>query len=309
MKVLITGGAGFIGSHIVDAYIKAGHQVIVVDNLSSGRLENINPKATFYQADINNYWEIEEIFLAERPELVNHHAAQISIDTSVKNPIYDATVNILGTVNILELSAKHGIKKFIFASTGGALYDDRYIPADENTLINPKSPYGIAKSSCERYIKFYQEVKGLPCVILRYSNVYGLRQTAKGENGVVPIFINKIRSGQSPVIFSSGDQTRDFINVEDVVQANMLVSFGDFVGTLNISSGRETSVKEILSAIQTAAGTSLPPEYQPPKPGEQLRSCLNNTAAREVLGWESQISLQEGIAQLVKEIIPHGQKE
>ncbi len=305
MKILVTGGAGFIGSHIVDAYIKAGHQVVVVDNLSSGRLENINPRATFYQADINNYWETEEIFLTEKPELVNHHAAQISIDTSVKNPIYDATVNILGTVNLLELSVKYEVKKFIFASTGGALYDDMYIPANESNPLNPKSPYGIAKLSCERYIKFYREIRSLPSVILRYSNVYGPRQNAKGENGVVPIFINRIRNGQPPIIFGSGDQTRDFINVEDVVRANMLVSFGDFVGTLNISSGCETSIKEMLSTIQTAMGTSLLPEHQPPKPGEQLRSCLDRTAARETLGWEPQISLQEGIARLVEEIIPH----
>ncbi|RLC36770.1 UDP-glucose 4-epimerase [candidate division Kazan bacterium] len=300
MKILVTGGAGFIGSHIVDAYINNGHEVIVVDNLSSGYRQNINKRAKFYQADVNNYWEIEEIFLVEKPDIVSHHAGQISINVSVKNPIYDATVNILGTINLLEVSVRYGVDKFIFSSSGGAIYDERYIPSRENSPTKPQSPYGIAKLSIERYMEYYRNIRGLKTVILRYSNVYGPRQDSKGENAVIPIFINKLKSNQAPIIFGSGKQTRDFINVADVVNANMLVSAINFTGTLNISSGRETTIIELFNIIRSAINIPLQPQFQPARPGEQLRSCLDNTLARTSLGWKPTINLSEGIDQLVQ---------
>jgi len=300
MKILVTGGAGFIASHITDAYINDGHKVVVIDNLSSGKRENVNPKATFYQADLNNYWEIEEIFLAEKPDLVNHHAGQISVNTSVENPIYDATVNVLGTINLLEASARYGIKKIILASSGGAIYDERYIPANEKSLLRPKSPYGIAQLSAERYLGYYRDIRKLKSAVLRYSNVYGPRQKPKGENGVIPIFVSKLLAKQAPVIFGDGKQTRDFIHVADVVRANLLASYSDFTGTLNISSGKETSINELLGMMQAETGTSDIREYRPAKPGEQQRSCLDNTAAKTAIGWEPKTSLQEGLRQLLR---------
>lgn len=308
MKILVTGGAGFIASHIVDVYVEDGHQVIVVDNLSSGRRENINPKATFYQADLNNYWEIEEILLAEKPDLVNHHAGQISVNTSVENPIYDATVNVLGTINLLEVSTRYGVKKIIFASSGGAIYDDRHIPASERSPARPKSPYGIAQLSAERYIGYYRDIRGLKSVVLRYPNVYGPRQEPKGENGVIPIFINRLVNQQKPTIFGDGNQTRDFVHVADVTRANLTVSYSDFTGTLNISSGEEISInellemmqKELLETVQREIGVSDSREYQPAKPGEQRRSCLDNTAAKNLIGWKPEVSLREGIRQLLE---------
>lgn len=296
---MVTGGAGFIGSHVVDAYIDKGYDVVIVDDLSSGRLENINPKAKFYQVDVGDRTALERIFSIEQPQFVNHHAAQISVDASVKDPIMDATTNILGTLTLLELSRLCGAHKFIFASTGGAIYDERYIPANEEAPLAPKSPYGIAKFSSEKYIRFYNEVYGLSYVILRYSNVYGSRQIPKGENSVVPIFIEKIRSGRETVIFGDGCQTRDFVHVSDVARANLLASSGDFIGALNISSGIETSINELLQLLQATAGTSFAPLYQPAKPGELRRSVLNNSAALDRLGWKPKIWLAEGLKPLI----------
>lgn len=227
MKILVTGGAGFIGSHIVDLYIKNGYEVIIIDDLSTGKAEYVNPKAKFYKLDINesnlNDNKLEDIFKEERPDIVNHHAAQISVSESVKDPVFDANVNILGTLNLLENCVKYNVKKFIFASTGGAIYEEtEKIPIDENHPTRPLSPYGVSKLAIENYLYFYKKVHHLDSVILRYANVYGPRQDPYGEAGVVAIFINKMLKGENPIIYGDGNQTRDFVYISDAAQSNLL---------------------------------------------------------------------------------------
>jgi len=222
MKILVTGGAGFIGSHVVDAYLELGHEVVVVDNLSSGSIENLNPKAKFYEMDIRDS-DIEDLFKNEKPDVVNHHAAQMDVRKSVEDPIYDADVNIIGSLNLLQNCIKYGVKKFIFASTGGAIYGEQdYFPADEEHPTRPLSPYGVAKLTVEKYLYFYKEVHGLNYVVLRYANIYGPRQNPHGEAGVVAIFTSKMLKGEQPVINGDGFQTRDYTFVGDVVRANVL---------------------------------------------------------------------------------------
>jgi UDP-glucose 4-epimerase len=222
MKILVTGGAGFIGSHVVDAYLELGHEVVVVDNLSSGSIENLNPKAKFYKMDIRDS-DIEDLFKNEKPDIVNHHAAQMDVRKSVEDPIYDADVNIIGSLNLLQNCIRYGVKKFIFASTGGAIYGEQdYFPADEEHPTRPLSPYGVAKLTVEKYLYFYKEVHGLNYVVLRYANIYGPRQNPHGEAGVVAIFTSKMLKGEQPVINGDGFQTRDYTFVGDVVRANVL---------------------------------------------------------------------------------------
>jgi len=277
MKLVLTGGAGFIGSHIAEAYLKEGLEVVVVDDLSHGKKENIPQGAKFYQLDICEQEALEEIFEKEQPELVNHHSAQIDVRRSVAEPVFDARVNILGSLNLLELSRKYQVKKFIFASTGGALYgEQKEFPATEDHPIRPVSPYGVAKASVELYLYYYHQVHGLEYVSLRYSNVYGPRQDPFGEAGVVAIFCQKLLSGETPIINGSGEQTRDFVYVKDVVRANILALKPGLVGAFNIS-------------------TSNKPRYAPPKPGEQFRSCLDNSQANQKLGWKPEVKLEEGL--------------
>jgi UDP-glucose 4-epimerase len=302
MKILITGGAGFIGSQVTDRYIADGHQVTVVDNLVTGKMENLNRRAQFYQMDIRNP-EIEEIFIRERPEVVNHHAAQIDVRKSVNDPLFDAGTNILGMVNLLEKTVKHGVRRFIFASSGGAIYGDQpggAEPATEENPLRPVSPYGVAKATGELYLHYYRVVYGLDFVALRYGNVYGPRQDPFGEAGVVAIFIEKLLSGRQPLINGDGLQTRDYVYVEDVTEANVLALNQKASGPFNIGTGVEKNVNELFWSLVKITGKPVTEIHGPAKPGEQRRSVLNCSKANDHLGWEARVSWEEGLQRTVK---------
>jgi len=305
-KILVTGGAGFIGSHLVDALIERGHKVVVIDNLSTGKKENINKKAKFYKIDICSP-KIGEIFKKEKPEVVFHFAAQINVRKSVEDPIFDAKANILGSLNVIQNfinSQKSKIEnlKFIFASTGGAIYGEaKKVPTPENYPTNPLSPYGISKLTVENYLKFYKENFGLKFVSLRFSNVYGPRQDPKGEAGAVAIFIEKLLRGEKPTIFGDGNQTRDFIFVEDVVSASLkAMEYKGEKEIFNIGTGIETSINELYKIISELLKTKLKPKYAPPKSGDLKRSCLNVSLAKKELKWVSKFSLKEGLQKTIE---------
>lgn len=273
MKILVTGGAGFIGSWVVDTLINKDFNVVVIDNLSSGSNENLNKKAKFYEIDIRDK-KIDEIFQNEKIDYVFHLAAQINLRESIKNPVEDANINILGALNILNNCVKHKIKKFIFSSTGGAIYgDDCKIPTSETEEEKPMSPYGVAKLAIEKYLEFYKKVYGLDYVSLRYSNVYGPRQNSKGEAGVVAIFIDKLLLGEQPIINGSGEQTRDYVYVKDVAEANILAL--KLSGVFNVGTGKETEVNEIFRKIVNIMNSNLKEIHGPEIKGEQMRSCLD----------------------------------
>ncbi len=295
MNILVTGGAGFIGSHVVDAYIELGHNVIVIDNLSTGSIENLNPNAKFYQLDIRDD-KVEEVFKLEKIDVVNHHAAQIDVRKSVDNPIYDADVNIIGSLKLLQFSVKHGVKKFIFASTGGAVYGEQdYFPADEEHPTRPISPYGVSKLAIEKYLHFYKEVYGLNYVVLRYANIYGPRQNPHGEAGVVAIFTSKMLKGEQPVINGDGFQTRDYTYVGDVVRANILVLNYEKSDIFNIGTGLETDVNTLFHKLRSLIGANFEEFHGPPKPGEQRRSVISYNKIYKALNWKSEVSLDEGL--------------
>ena len=300
MNILVTGGAGFIGSNIADAYIQAGHSVTIVDDLSSGVIGNVNPKAQFYKLDIQSP-ELERIFKENKIEVINHHAAQMDVRRSVADPQYDASVNILGMLNTLELGVKYGVKKIIFASTGGAIYGEQdYFPADEQHPLRPLSPYGITKLATEKYLFYYQAVHGIQHVILRYANIYGPRQNPHGEAGVVAIFAAKMLSGEQPVINGDGKQTRDYVYVGDVVRANILAL--DFASSdiFNIGTGIENDVNALFQFIRKFAGSALNVIHGPAKIGEQRRSVIDHAKAKKMLGWEPTITLEEGLRRTVE---------
>jgi UDP-glucose 4-epimerase len=300
MKVLITGGAGFIGSHIADRYIELGHEVVIADNLVTGQRENIPSGATFYKIDICDS-RLGEIFEKEKPDIVNHHAAQMDVRKSVDDPVYDATVNVLGGLNILQNCVKHDVKKVIFASTGGAIYGEQdYFPADENHPLRPLSPYGITKLTTEKYLYFYQVSYGLKYTILRYANVYGPRQNPHGEAGVVAIFTTKLIKGEKAVINGDGKQTRDYVYVGDVVKANELALSGAENKIYNIGTGIETDVNVLFNKIKQALGKDVPDIHGPAKAGEQLRSVLNNSLIQKEQGWRPSVSLDDGFKMTVE---------
>lgn len=308
-RVLVTGGAGFIGSHIVDAYIEGGHQVTVVDNLETGSATQVNPGARFYQVDILDP-SLETIIAQERPTVVSHHAAQASISRSVADPIQDARTNILGSVHLLELARRFGIRNFIFASSGGAIYGaQKSYPAAEDHLLNPVNAYGIAKLAVEKYLEYYRQVHGFRCMSLRYSNVYGPRQNPHGEAGVVAIFIGGLLQGNRPIIYGDGRQTRDFVHVYDVVRLNMLALKLLLEGAdislrvspvFNIGTGKETSILEILELLTSILGCSGECQFERPREGEIRRSSLDFQRAREVLNWKPTLSLEEGLRETVR---------
>ena len=286
MNILVTGGAGFIGSHIVDAYIREGHRVVVLDNLSTGKREQVNPDATFYGVDLMDS-EVKDIFEKEKIEAINHHAAQISVTQSVADPAFDAKINIVGSLKLLELAVSHQVRKFIFASTGGALYGEQeYYPANEEHPAQPMSPYGIAKLTVERYLTYYQENFNLQTTVLRYSNVYGPRQDPHGEAGVVAIFCKQLLKDKIPVIFGDGEQTRDFVSVFDVVNANLKALLENCKGTYNVGTGKETSVNTIAARLIKASGKALSPQYDPPRLGEQRRSSIDYGKFNKDHGWQ-----------------------
>lgn len=300
MRVLVTGGAGFIGSHVADAYLRAGHEVGVVDDLSTGAQENVDSRARFWRADIRRA-ELVDILADFRPEVVSHHAAQMSVSVSARDPRGDADINILGSLNLLEAAVRHGVRRVIFSSTGGAMYGDQEtLPTRETVLPEPVSPYGVAKLAMERYLHAFRVMHGLQSVALRYANVYGPRQNPHGEAGVVAIFSKAILQGRPLTINGDGDQTRDYVYVADVVQANLLATeaaIAPGVSCLNIGTGRETSVNDLVRSLGQIVGSELPRRHAPARPGEQQRSALDAALAKRVLGWEPTTPLGTGLGQ------------
>jgi len=287
-RVIVTGGAGFIGSHVVDAYINEGYKVGVIDNLSSGRRENLNSKAEFFAVDIRDE-QVKEVLADFKPDIINHHAAQVSVRLSIADPLHDASVNIMGSLNLLQAAVETKVKKFIFASTGGAIYGEQdYFPADEQHPLRPMSAYGVGKAAFELYLQQYYLVYKLPYIALRYANVYGPRQDPHCEAGVVAIFLQKMLAQEPVTINGDGKQTRDFVFVGDVAKANLLASKSSFVGSINIGTGTESSVNEVFTYLSELTNNKIKPNYGPPKPGEQRRSCLDYSLAAKILNWRPQ---------------------
>lgn len=299
-KSLITGGAGFVGSHLADRLLADGDDVVVIDNLSSGSRENLDGSVNFYEMDIQDP-KISAIFEKERPDFVFHLAAQIDVRKSVENPIDDAKINLLGTLNVLETAAKSGVKKVIFASTGGAIYGEaEIIPTPEGHYAQPLSPYGIHKLAAEKSMFFYKKVKGLDYTVLRMSNIYGPRQNAKGEAGVMAIFLSKLLGGEQPYINGSGNQTRDYVFVKDVTRAFVLARNETKSNIFNIGTGVETNVNEVYEKLVAEMGLEVPKMYAPAKPGEQERSCLSCARADSELNWKPEYDIDRGIRETVQ---------
>ena len=304
MKILVTGGVGFIGSHIVDAYINLGYKVVVIDNLSTGFRKNLNPKAKFYKVDIGDLPKIEKIFQKEKPQIVNHHAAIAEVVKSLRDPLPTLNVNVIGTINLLLAAGKIRVKKFIFSSTGGAIYGQPdKIPADENTPAIPLSPYGLSKLLGEECIKFYAKHYGFDYLIFRYPNVYGPRQNPKGEAGVVAIFSGLMRKGKQPTIFGDGSKTRDYVHIDDIVRANIIGLHKGKNEIFNLGWAKKISDQKIFDTIAKNLNFKKPPIYAPFRHGEVYQIALSAKKARKNLGWQPQISLEKGIRKTVKTII------
>ena len=301
MKILVTGGAGFIGSHVVDRLVLEGHSVSVIDNLSTGKIENVNREAKFHKIDIISP-RIERVFKKERPELICHFAAQMDVRRSVADPIYDAQSNIIGMLNLMENGLRYGVRKVIFASTGGAVYGEGVpYPTSEECIPRPISPYGISKLTGEHYLIYYNVSYGLNYVVLRYANVYGPRQDPFGEAGVVAIFNQKILRDEQPVINGNGMQTRDYVYVDDVVDAVIASTYNDINDVFNVGTGIETSVNELFRHLIEITGKSHIKEvYGQAKKGEQLRSCLSYDKIRKALDWEPRVPLREGLTRTIE---------
>ena len=300
MKVLVTGGAGFIGSHLVDRLVQEGNQVIVIDNLSTGKRKQVNKKAQFYKMDIRSK-RIERVFRKERPLIVVHLAAQMNVRLSTEDPGFDAEVNILGTVNLLEHAVKHGVRKVSFASSGGAVYGEQEVfPAGESHRTDPMSPYGISKLAGEKYLAYYTNTTGLRHVVLRFGNVYGPRQEPEGEAGVIAIFSKLMLEGGQPIINGTGKQTRDFVYVDDVVESIMATIGEDVQGIFNVGTGQESTVNECYGIIKELTNSSCKDLYGAAKKGEQFRSVLDVKKLREGFDWEPQVSLPEGLQMTVE---------
>jgi UDP-glucose 4-epimerase len=300
VKILVTGGAGFIGSHVADAYLNLGHQVVILDNLSTGRRNNINPAAKFHELDIRDE-NVREVFRLEKFDVVNHHAAQMNVRRSVEDPLYDASVNVLGLLNLLECCVKTGVTRFVFASSGGAIYGEQdYFPADELHPTRPISPYGVSKLATEKYLFCYKVVHNLDSVSLRYPNIYGPRQNPEGEAGVVAIFANKILGGSQPIINGDGRQTRDYVYVGDVASANVLALNHDGSDVFNIGTGVETDVNQLFYSIKKNTNSTCEEQHGPSAKGEQLRSVLSHGKITNVLGWKPTVALREGLAATIE---------
>ena len=298
MRVLVTGGAGFIGSHVTDHLLARGHDVAVVDDLSTGKRENVSSGAAFYEVDVRDGRRLAGVFGEFGPEAVSHQAAQMDVRRSVREPDFDAEVNVIGTIRLLESCVGHGVGRVVFASTGGAIYgEQRQFPAAEDHPQYPLSPYGVSKLAGERYLHFYHLQHGIDYAALRYANVYGPRQDPHGEAGVVAIFCGNLAAGQPSTINGSGEQTRDYVYVRDVAQANVLAleNGGAPPGAYNIGTGVEASVNDLYGLLLRISGKNLPPEHGPAKPGEQLRSCVDPTLAGRALGWRPEVDLEEGL--------------
>ncbi len=295
MKILVTGGAGFIGSHVVDAFVAAGHDVAIVDDLSTGKRENINPRARLHVLDLRDS-DLSKVFAEVKPDVVCHHAAKASVRESMVEPVLYADVNISGGVKLLEQCRQHRVKKFIYASTGGALYGDpRYLPADEDHPIGPLDPYGVSKAALEYYLPIYRKEHGVAFTTLRYANVYGPRQDPYGEAGVVAIFSRRMIAGEQAIINGSGDQERDFVYVGDLARANVLALTQGDGGTYNLGTGIGTSVNDLFARLQAITGYALPNVHGPAKAGEAFKVYLSADKARRELGWEPQVDLDTGL--------------
>jgi len=299
MKVLVTGAAGFIASHIVDRLIEEGHEVIIVDNLYSGFRKNLNPKAKFYQVDICDEEKIKKIFDKERPKLVNHHAAHNNALKSIEDPVFDAKVNIQGSLNIISNSLRTNVEKIIYASSGGLSYGEpEYIPMDEKHPIRPTSPYGNSKYIVEEYLRMFGN-RGLKFTSLRYASVFGPRQNPLGEVGVIAIFIGKLLNKKRPTIFGDGTQTRDFVFIDDVVKANMLAMDQGDNDVFNVGTQKETSVQEIFDAIKELTDSNVAPIYGEERPTDIKRCCLDMTKIKRVMGWSPKYDTKKGLSKTV----------
>ncbi len=295
MKILVTGGAGFIGSHVAEAYLRAGHDVCIVDDLSTGFRDNVPAGAQFYQLDIRNQ-ELNDVFSAERPEIVSHQAARANVRESFEKPVLYAEVNIVGSLNVLECCRKYGVRKVIYASTGGAVYGEpQALPVTEEHPINPLDPYGASKHHVEHYLQIYKSIYGLDYTVLRYPNVYGPRQDPYGEAGVVAIFCGKMLKGEQPTINGTGNQERDFVYVADIARANILALDRAGGEILNLGSSIPTSVNRIFTELEQLTGFQEGAVHGPAKAGEVYRIFLDSKRAAAKLGWKPEISLREGL--------------
>jgi UDP-glucose 4-epimerase len=306
VKILVTGAAGFIASHVADAYIAAGHDVIILDDLSRGAKRNVNPNARLYQCDVRDREAVEKIFLSEKPAVINHHAAQMDVRRGVREPLFDAQVNILGSINLIEAAVAHGAKRFIYVSTAGAGYGEpKQMPVPETYPNNPITPYGISKHTVEHYLFTFQFLYGLPYVVLRYGNVYGPRQNSQGEAGVFAIFSEQMLTGIQPVIYGDGGKLRDYVYISDVVAANIAALDHGSNEIFNVGSGVPTSDLEVFKTVRQLLGKQVEPKYVARRPGEIDNICLDITKAKSLLHWEPRVNLLEG-AQMV---VAYFQKE
>jgi UDP-glucose 4-epimerase len=301
LRTLVTGGAGFIGSNLVDTLLARGDDVAVLDDLSTGRRSNLEGAlergAALHRADVREATAVREIVAGERPAAIFHLAAHIDVRRSVADPGFDARINVEGTINLLEAAREAGVQRFVFASTGGAIYGESdVVPTDETVAPSPLAPYGQSKYAAEGYCRLAARLHGLSTVSLRYANVYGPRQDPLGEGGVVAIFCGRLRQGECPTVFGDGTQTRDYIYVDDVVDATLAAAGSAATGSFNVGTGRETSVLELVEGLRQLAGSdSFAPEYEAPRLGEVHRSCLDPQLARATLGWSPSTSLEEGL--------------
>ena len=299
MKILVTGGAGFIASQVADAFIEEGHDVFILDNLVTGFEKNVNPKAVFIKKDIGDK-SLSELFEKEKFDVVNHHAAQMDVRRSVADPAFDAKTNILGTINLLQNCIKTGVKKFMFASTGGAVYGEQeYFPADEKHPTSPLSPYGISKLAVEKYLFFYSAQYKLNYTILRYANIYGPRQNPFGEAGVVAIFSTKLLKNEQPIINGSGRQTRDYVFVGDVVKANLITLHDERADIYNIGTSKETDVNQLFNMLNKIAGNNKEEKHGPAAAGEQMRSVITSDKLFSTFNWRPSTTLKEGLQKTV----------
>ncbi|MGH7814451.1 MAG: NAD-dependent epimerase/dehydratase family protein [Candidatus Binataceae bacterium] len=299
MRILVTGGAGFIGSNTVDALVaaKAG-EISVLDDLSAGKRHQVNPAVAFYQVDLRDAAKMAAAVEQARPEVIVHFAAQMDVRRSVADPAFDAQVNLVGFLNLMEAARKHGLRRVVFSSTGGAIYGEQEkFPCGEDHPCRPVSPYGIAKLSTESYLFFYRAEYGIDYLVLRYANVYGPRQDPHGEAGVVAIFCGRMLEKQPCAIYGDGEQTRDYVYVGDVVRANLAAVEAKATGAFNIGTGIETSVNTLYRTLAAAAGVSAAPEYRPGRPGEQRRSAISAARAEKALGWQPEKTLAQGLAE------------
>jgi len=298
MKVLVTGGCGFIGSHVVDMLVEDGHDVSVFDDLSSGSVENLNEKAELYTGDLRNRTEIDAFFRMVQPEAVIHHAAQIDVQESMKNPAYDCSVNIQGTVDLLDLAIRYGTKRFIYASSAAVYGNPEYLGIDEKHPCNPESFYGYSKLVPETYISMMAEKAVISYAVLRYANVYGPRQKARGEGGVVAVFTERMQTGKDCIIFGDGEQTRDFIYVKDIARANLIALYSDQNFTVNVSTGESTSVNELFGIMKEAYGYDRKAVYKPARDGDIEHSWLENSNIKKTLGWTPAYTVGDGILEM-----------